>query len=264
MSKHRQFSQDIIASTAAPPESSCTIIQNEMHRDIMSSHGYPLSKFQEISLQKRLLTQGFNRTGPAFFTPDCPECSLCYASRIPLEQFQPNRSQTRCMKKNLDLQLSKTTKLTGEHFQLAVTHARNQFDWQHKDQTDEEIYKNLENFTLAPSTPHTQTTYIECRDPDDDALLAFIQIDIYDDSISCNRFFYDPTENKRELGKYATLLSLLYGQQHEKKYAYLGPWNPQTTSLDYKQNFSPLEILTECGWQTIPKETINIRPPKPT
>jgi arginine-tRNA-protein transferase len=54
----------------------------------------------DMDLYGVLLEYGFRRSGAHVYRPHCPTCRACMAARIPVEQFQPNRSQKRCLRRN--------------------------------------------------------------------------------------------------------------------------------------------------------------------
>ena len=67
----------------------------------------------------RLSELGFRRSGDHLYRPHCPQCKACIPARIPVESFQPNRQQSRILKRNRDLELRRTRpRLTDEIYEL--------------------------------------------------------------------------------------------------------------------------------------------------
>ncbi|MGV2480825.1 UNVERIFIED_CONTAM: arginyltransferase, partial [Salmonella enterica subsp. enterica serovar Weltevreden] len=65
-----------------------------------------------------LLDQGFRRSGAHVYRPYCQQCNSCLPARIPVRQFQPGRTQRRCLARNADLELTIVDALGDEHYAL--------------------------------------------------------------------------------------------------------------------------------------------------
>src|SRR5262245_8109973 len=50
-----------------------------------------------------LLRSGFRRFGMVVFRPACEGCAECVPIRVPVDRFQPSRSQRRVIRRNLDV-----------------------------------------------------------------------------------------------------------------------------------------------------------------
>jgi arginine-tRNA-protein transferase len=73
----------------------------------------------DMELYGVLLENGFRRSGAHVYRPHCPTCRACMAARIPVEQFQPNRSQKRTLHKNTEVKATITKPVfQEEHFGL--------------------------------------------------------------------------------------------------------------------------------------------------
>jgi len=57
----------------------------------------------------QLIDNGFRRSGPHFYRPECPNCNSCVPLRISVNSFKPNRSQRRTWKYNNDLEVRSHT-----------------------------------------------------------------------------------------------------------------------------------------------------------
>ena len=72
------------------------------------------------------LAEGDRRTGPLLYRPQCPTCEACEAIRVPVERFQPTRSQRRVWRKNdseIEVRRVRPT-VTPRHLELYNRHSR--------------------------------------------------------------------------------------------------------------------------------------------
>ena len=62
---------------------------------------------------------GFRRSGDFIYRPHCGTCNACIPVRIPINQFEPNRGQKRCLERNSDLMVvSAPPRYTPEYYSL--------------------------------------------------------------------------------------------------------------------------------------------------
>ena len=52
-----------------------------------------------------------------------------------------------------------------------------------------------------------------------------------------------------EVGVFAILKQIEYAQNMDLEYVYLGYWVPHSAKMNYKIQYTPLEILIEGHWQ---------------
>jgi len=65
------------------------------------------------------------------------------------------------------------------------------------------------------------------------------------------------------LGTFAILKQIEWVKQQGKPFVYLGYWVPEAPKMNYKMQYSPLEILLEGRWQRLlrplnPEETLQL------
>ena len=60
-----------------------------------------------------------------------------------------------------------------------------------------------------------------------------------------------PSLDKLGLGNYMIIQSILFGQQRNYEYLYLGYYIKEITSMSYKKRFKPGQILENNQWQSI-------------
>ena len=59
------------------------------------------------------------------------------------------------------------------------------------------------------------------------------------------------SEDGRSLGTYMILDHVLAARAHGLPYVYLGYWVRGSEKMDYKIRFTPLEALTQNGWEAL-------------
>ena len=103
--------------------------------------------------------------------------------------------------------------------------------------------------------------------------------DVIADGLSMVYSFYDPVLEKNSLGTFMILDHIRIAKEAGLPYVYLGYWVPGSPKMQYKANFSPLEVFYRGAWvdmddadmfapvddtiltQPIPEQVANIRLP---
>jgi leucyl-tRNA---protein transferase len=190
------------------------------------------------------LTRGFRRAGGHVYRPQCGSCHACIAARIPVAQFQPDRSQRRCLQRNRDLQLRiEPARHTDEYFQLY----RRYLDARHAGGGMDD--PDPEDFARFLYTAWSPTSFIELRLGN--RLLGVAITDVASTGLSAVYTFYDPDADARGLGTYAILRQIELTQARGLPHLYLGFWIQGHPKMDYKARFRPLEILGADGWRKL-------------
>ena len=63
--------------------------------------------------------------------------------------------------------------------------------------------------------------------------------------------FFDPDESRRSLGVFAILKQIEYATQLNLNYLYLGYWVPHSAKMNYKSQYTPLELLLDGQWRRL-------------
>jgi arginine-tRNA-protein transferase len=97
-----------------------------------------------------------------------------------------------------------------------------------------------------------RTHLIEYRLPSTDGgpgdLVAVTLTDLLKDGLSMVYSFYDPTMERRSLGRFAILDHVRQAAIVGLPYVYLGYWVRGSAKMDYKADFRPMEMLGNLGW----------------
>jgi arginyl-tRNA--protein-N-Asp/Glu arginylyltransferase len=102
---------------------------------------------------------------------------------------------------------------------------------------------------MVEETP-VETHIVEYR-KDDGTLVACALTDRLRDGLSMVYSFFHPGEDMRSLGTYMILDHVRTAQAAGLPYVYLGYWVRGSDKMDYKIRFSPLEALTQNGWEPL-------------
>jgi len=192
----------------------------------------------------QLANLGFRRSGEHVYRPECTHCRLCIPVRIPVNEFRPNRSQRRCLRRNEDLNINMVDAVfRQEHFALYRRYMSSRHAGGGMDKDDPEAYQSLIAANWCDSG------LIEFRLQQE--LVAVAVLDRFLQGMSAVYTFFDPELGSRSLGVYAVLTEIRMLQETEKDWLYLGYWNPQSPKMAYKSNYAPLEFFDQRGWQKL-------------
>ena len=187
------------------------------------------------------LAMGFRRSGNHVYRPHCAGCQACTPVRIPVDLFQPNRAQRRCLARNADLRVSVAPAAhTDENFELY----RRYVSGRHAGGgMDDPSPADFDGFLSCEWSP---TRFLEIRG--DDGLMGVAVTDVLADSLSAVYTFFDPGLPARSLGTFAILSQLAHARELGLDYLYLGFWLRDHPKMDYKQRFRPIQILSGREW----------------
>ncbi|MGB0958610.1 MAG: arginyltransferase [Halocynthiibacter sp.] len=201
-------------------------------------------------LNNALSKQGFRRSQNVLYRPCCAECSLCFSARVNVADFKPSRSQKRVLSKVQDLKSeAKSPWASEEQFELFKQYLSSR----HADggMADMDVF---EYAAMVEETP-IKTRVIEYRsnDPSDhdvsiEKLEAVCLTDVLDDGLSMVYSFFNPERYAQSIGTYLILDHIRMAQEMGLPYVYLGYWVPGSSKMQYKANFSALEIFRGGNW----------------
>jgi leucyl-tRNA---protein transferase len=202
----------------------------------------------DTSLFSELARMGFRRSGLYVYRPRCDGCQACTPARLPVEHFQPRRSQRRCLARNRDLSVvAKPLAFDEAHYQLyrhyqSVRHAGGGMD-----RDDREQYRS---FLLSS---RVDSLLLEFRLADRVIMVSLV--DRLLDGLSAVYTFFEPELAKRSLGVFNILTQIEWTQRMGLDYTYLGYWIEDSPKMAYKADFRPIELLRDGHWQPLIGET---------
>lgn len=193
-------------------------------------------------LYSRLSEMGFRRSGPYLYKPHCSHCQSCVPARIPVQQFKPSRSQSRCWKHNKDIMVEQVSVINeGEHFSVYERYiSQRHFQGDMYPPTKQQFRDFL-------GKPWDCTRFLEFRL--DEQLLGCAVIDVIQNGISAIYTYFSPEHASRGLGNLAILFQIAMAKKLGLEYIYLGYWIKGCQKMSYKTNFRPLELYRQNAWQ---------------
>ncbi|PHS68516.1 MAG: arginyltransferase [Methylophaga sp.] len=232
MSNTIQFYQDSIHP--------CSYIDGHQARNIYPDPHQLMTNL----LYSHLIQQGFRRSSDLAYRPYCPTCQACIPVRINIKNFQPNRSQRRCLSNNKEISLSlHANEFNDQHFQLYGRYLANRHIGGGMDDPTKQSYINF----LTSSWSETQLIEFKYHDK----LVAVAVTDFIADGLSAFYTFFDPDLPKQSLGTFAILQQIELAKKHGFSQLYLGYWIKNCQKMQYKQNFSGVEAYVNQHWQPI-------------
>jgi arginine-tRNA-protein transferase len=199
-------------------------------------------------VDKRLYSQltalGFRRSGSHYYRPHCEHCNACVPVRLRVEDFKPDRSQRRVLKKNDDLNCRMVRASFTERYYDLYAH------YIEERHADGDMYPpSREQFTSFLVEGATDSWFIEILD--DENLVGLAAVDKLDEGLSAIYTVFDPAYEHRSLGTFAVLWQIQEARRQQLPYLYLGYWIADCRKMNYKTRFRPIEALRGGHWQTM-------------
>jgi arginine-tRNA-protein transferase len=202
-------------------------------------------------LNDALSRQGFRRSQNVLYRPSCADCNACLSARIRVADFKPRKSHRRILRKNNHLMRTATSPwATEEQYDLFRTY----LNTRHADggMADMDVF---EFASMIEETP-VRSRVVEYHTPADEGqpreeLTAVCLTDMLEDGLSLVYSFFNPDLHARSLGTYMILDHIEIAREAGLPYVYLGYWVPGSPKMQYKANFSALEIFLGGEWQRL-------------
>lgn len=239
----KPINNDFLNIITTPPHQ-CSYLPNRLAATIVVD---PMNAQKQInaSLYDNLSQQGFRRSGKHIYCPHCHSCNACLATRIPVQQFKPRRSQRRTWQKNQDLTVSAIVKpvFKAEHYNLYRRYLTSRHEGDGMDNPIPEDY--MEFLTSAWS----KTIFYEFKL--EKQLVAIAVVDQIYNGLSAVYTFFEPELKERSLGVYAILWEIEEVKRLNLEWLYLGYWIKDCRKMRYKAEYQPLECYKQGTWQPL-------------
>jgi arginine-tRNA-protein transferase len=207
------------------------------------------NKVMTKALYDQLIQHGFRRSGNMAYRPYCTGCKACVPVRINVKQFELNRSQRRCIKRNSNLAISiHPAEFNPEHYQLYCQYLAARHSGGGMDEPTQDSYLRF------LTSDWSETKFIEIRD--NNKLVAVAVTDYVNQGLSALYTFFDPSLAKQSLGTFGILMQINLAQTLGLSWLYLGYWIKDCRKMQYKQNFSAIESYVDQRWQPLNNEKL--------
>ncbi|MCP4410241.1 MAG: arginyltransferase [Gammaproteobacteria bacterium] len=198
----------------------------------------------DTTLYGRFIDRGFRRSGNHIYRPHCPDCKACVATRAPVLDFKPNRSQRRNWRGNQDITvIVRSSEYRDEHFQLYRCYINTRHAGGEMENPTPHSYRSF------LSCSWIETLFIEFRVGDQ--LLGIAASDVLPQGLSAVYTFFDPNQSQRGLGTYAVSWQIAEVQRRGLDYVYLGYWIKANQKMSYKSRFRPIHGYIDGRWSDL-------------
>ena len=191
-----------------------------------------------------LVRLGFRRSGAFTYRPYCDHCRACVPVRIPVAEFEPNRTQRKTWRRHCTLTaVQRKLAFDSDHYALYLQYQRYRHPGGGMDQDSREQYQH---FLLHSNVA---TDLFEFREQGRLRMVSLV--DRLQDGLSSVYTFYDPAPAGASYGTYNVLWQIERSRELGLRHLYLGYWIEQSRKMAYKATFRPLEGLGAGGWRRL-------------
>ncbi|MBU3078443.1 arginyltransferase [Sphingomonas quercus] len=232
-------------TTPAP----CPYLPGKTERKVFTE----LSGAHATDLNDALGRIGFRRSQSVAYRPSCLDCQACVSVRVVTDEFRPNGTQRRLIRRHGDLVVTACKPWTTEE-QFALL--RRYLAARHPGGGMAEM-DDVDFADMVEQTP-VKTYIIEYREPSDEdgrpgRLVGACLTDQQSDGLSMIYSFFDPDTDtpgaRPGLGTYIIMDHILRASRARLPYVYLGYWVEGSARMAYKTRFRPIERLSPEGWR---------------
>lgn len=222
----------------------CPYLPGKRERKAFTS----LSVSDADSLHNTLSQSGFRRSQGIAYRPACPACNACRSVRVDAQKFSYSRSQRRVLSRNSDLVRTPVPATpTRTQFRLLKAYLKDRHDGGGMSEMTFRDYVNM----VADSPVRSVIFEYRLGSDPDSPLIACSITDVLRDGLSMVYTFYDPRESRRSLGRMMILDHIRYVRELGLPHVYLGYWIKGSDKMDYKREYTPLEVLEGEAWRPL-------------
>ncbi len=194
---------------------------------------------------------GFRRSQGVAYRPSCAGCTACVSVRVVTNEFMPNTTQRKLLRRNGDVEVTACKAwATDEQFQLLRRYLGTRHPGGGMAGMDEDDYADMIEHSPVNSV------IVEYREPSADGargrLIGACLTDRQADGLSMVYSFFAADEESRPgFGNFIIMDHLIRAREAGLPYVYLGYWVKGSPRMEYKTRYRPLEVLGPAGWRRL-------------
>ena len=194
---------------------------------------------------------GFRRSQGVAYRPSCAGCVACVSVRVVTDEFVPNATQRKLLKRLGDIEVTACKAwATDEQFQLLRRYLGTRHPGGGMAGMDEDDYADMIEHSPVNSV------IVEYREPSVDgvqgALIGACLTDRQADGLSMVYSFFAADDAARPgFGNFIIMDHILRARDAGLPYVYLGYWVKGSPRMEYKTRYRPLEVLGPAGWRRL-------------
>lgn len=226
------------------PPSPCPYLPGRTEQKLVTS-----IEADDPEVYNQLHDAGFRRSHEMAYRPVCADCNQCKSLRIKVDDFAPNRTQRKLLKRHSLLRRSVAENgATQESFALFQDYTK------HRHSDGEMSSMGPSDFASLIHETSVDTHVIEWHDHQaltGESLRAACITDVLHDGLSMVYSYFDVAHPSNSYGTFMILSLMDVCRRLELPYLYLGYWVEGSASMDYKAAFHPAEVYGPNGWQPL-------------
>jgi arginyl-tRNA--protein-N-Asp/Glu arginylyltransferase len=184
------------------------------------------------------LVQGWRHNSWFFYRNSCRDCRRCLPIRLPVDTFNPSKSQRRVLKKNraTEFKMFEPLDFAVKHIGRSLLLFNSFLDIRY-DKVPRDLGEYFNEFFVSPSKTLVSALFI------DGELAGNGFLDLGKTSLSTIYFSFDPRFSSFSLGTFSIIKEIEWARKNGLKYYYLGYYIGEISSMKYKGAFRPFELL---------------------
>jgi arginyl-tRNA--protein-N-Asp/Glu arginylyltransferase len=194
---------------------------------------------------------GFRRSQGVAYRPSCAGCAACVSVRVVTQEFSPNATQRKLVKRYDDIDVVACRPwATDEQFQLLRRYLATRHPGGGMAGMDEDDYADMVEHSPVNSMIIEYRT--RSRSGERGKLVGACLTDRQADGLSMIYSFFAADDDSRPgLGNYIILDHIMRARDAGLPYVYLGYWVKGSPRMAYKTRYRPIEVLGPEGWRLL-------------